>query len=71
MGGRFDVVAAYHLVASRWHSGQGSKGYAVLSRCVRLGYRPGLTAETRKGSDERNAAARLLWARRREVVRTW
>ena len=38
---RFEVVAAYYLVASRYHSGQWSKGYRKLSQCVRLGFRPG------------------------------
>jgi hypothetical protein len=68
---RFEICAAYYLVASRWHSGQWSKGYRKLSQAVRLGFKPGPIFGERKGSEERNAAAALLWSRRREIRRTW
>ena len=68
---RFEICSAYYIVASRWHSGQWSKGYRKLSQAVRIGFNPGLGFGEHKGSDERNAAAALLWARRREIRRTW
>lgn len=67
---RFQICEAYFIVASRWHSGQGSKGYAILSRLTRMGYCP-RPMEPRRGDDVRNAAAALLWNRRREVRATW
>ena len=70
-GDRFATVSAYYLVASRWHSGQASKGYQKLSQCVRMGFRPGPLFGQFKGSEERNEAALLLWARRREIRREW
>lgn len=70
-GDRFLTCAAYYLVGSRWHSGQGSKGYRKLSQAVNMGFRPGPLFGQHKGSEERNAAACLLWARRREIRRHW
>ena len=66
---RMTVVAAYYLIASRYHSGQWSKGYRKLSQCDRLGFRPGLSFE--QDPDVRDAAAALLRARRHEIRRTW
>lgn len=68
---RVEICAAYYLVASRYHSGQSSKGYRKLSQAVRVGFRPGPMFGMHKGSDERNAAACLLWAKRREIRREW
>lgn len=68
---RFEIVAAYYLIAADYHSGQASKGYRKLSQCVRLGFRPGWAFGRDKGSEERIAAARLLWQRRREIRREW
>lgn len=68
---RFEICAAYYLVASRYHSGQWSKGYRKLSQADRLGFHPGPMFGQCKGSDERNAAASLLWAKRREIAREW
>lgn len=70
-GDRFDTVSAYYLVASRWHSGQTSKGYRKLSQCCRMGFRPGPMFGQFKGSEERSAAARLLWTRRHDIRRNW
>jgi hypothetical protein len=68
---RLDIVSAYYLVAMRWHSGQWSKGYRKLSQCVKMGFRPGPLFGQFKGSEERNAAAALLWKRRREIRKEW
>ena len=70
-GNRFDTVSAYYLIASRYHSGQASNGYSILSRCVNIGFRPGPLFGEYKGSNERNAAAALLWSRRGEILRKW
>lgn len=67
---RFLICAAFYIVASAYHSGQWSRGYAKLSQLARMGYAPPRLGFAR-GSDERNAAAALLRARRREIVRTW
>lgn len=66
---RFLIVAAYYLVASRWHSGQWSKGYRKLSQCARMGFKPGIYFD--QDPEIRSAAAALLWARRREIRRSW
>ena len=76
---RFDVVSAYYLIASHYHSSQWSKGYRVLSRCVWMGFTPGLSFGERKtkqqrenyGPDEREYAAGLLWKRRHDIKRNW
>lgn len=67
---RFEICEAYYYIAARWHSGQGSKGYAVISRLTRMQFCPS-PIEPAKGSDTRNAAARLLWKRRHEIRRHW
>lgn len=69
---RFTICAAYWIVASRWHSGQASRGYEKLSQLARVGYNPGLASfEKEKHSEERNAAAALLARRRREIRLEW
>jgi hypothetical protein len=69
---RMIICAAFHIVASEYHRGQWSKGYAKLSQLSRIGYSPGLASwRNTKGSDERSAAAALLWNRRREIKLTW
>ena len=70
-GDRFLTVAAYYLIASRYHSGQWSKGYRKLSQCVIMGFKPGPLFGVYKGSEERNAAACLLWEKRKEIRSTW
>jgi hypothetical protein len=40
--GRFDLYGALWLFCTRYHGGQGSLGYRILSRLNRLGYSPGL-----------------------------
>lgn len=39
---RFDLYGALWAFCSRWHSGQYSRGYRILSRLYLRGYRPGL-----------------------------
>ena len=69
---RFLTCAAYWIIASRYHTGQWSKGYAKLSQLSRMGYNPGLASwESQRGSEERVAAARLLARRRREIRLEW
>lgn len=69
---RLVTCAAYWICASRYHSGQWSKGYAKLSQLSRIGYRPGLASWAKeKGSEERSAAAALLRRRRREIKLEW
>jgi hypothetical protein len=56
---RFLICAAYWICASKFHSGQWSRGYAKLSQLSRIGYNPGRAAwANEKGSDERIAARR-------------
>lgn len=67
--GRFEVIAAYYLIARDWHSGKSSIGYRKLCQAMRhLG--GNLDAID---SDEicRSHAAALLWTRRREIRRQW
>jgi hypothetical protein len=69
---RFLVAAAFHIVASRHHSGQNSKGYANLSQLARMGYNPGLASwASENWSEERQEAARLIAMRRREIRLEW
>lgn len=46
MQNRFDLYGALWVFCSRWHSGLGSRGYRILSRLTRAGYRPGLTLQS-------------------------
>ena len=68
---RFEIVSAYYLIASRYHSGKWSKGYRKLSQCARMGFKPSAMFGEFKDSEERNAAASLLWAKRKEIKRDW
>ncbi len=69
---RFLTCAAYWIIASRYHTGQSSKGYAKLSQLSRMRYNPGLASwEHQRGSEERQAAAALLMKRRRQIRLEW
>lgn len=69
---RMLVCAAYWIVASRYHSGQSSKGYEKLSQLSRMGYQPGRANwDNERGSEERQAAATLLRRRRHEITLHW
>ena len=37
---RFDLYGALYVLCSLWHGGQSSRGYRILSRLERAGYRP-------------------------------
>ena len=39
---RFDLYGALWAFCSRWHSGQASRGYRILSALDRAGYSPGI-----------------------------
>ncbi len=67
---RFDVIAAYYLIASAYHSGQWSKGYRKLSQCFRLGLGGNLDALDHDES-ARMHASQLLWKRRRQIRKDW
>lgn len=41
MDNRFDQYGALWLLCTHWHTGQWSRGYRILSKLVRIGYRPG------------------------------
>jgi hypothetical protein len=69
---RILICQAFSYVASHYHHGQASKGYAKLSQLSRIGFRPGLGNGFReKGSDERNATAALIKKRRKEIRLEW
>ena len=38
---RYDILSAYYLFGSLYHSGQDSKEYAYMGRAERCGFRPG------------------------------
>lgn len=42
LAGRFDLYGALWAFCARWHGGQGSRGYRILSRLSRVGYSPGI-----------------------------
>ncbi len=39
---RFDLYGALWAFCDRWHGGQSSRGYRILSRLSRAGYEPGI-----------------------------
>ncbi len=40
---KFDCYGALWMLCNRWHSGQYSLGYRILSRLSIIGYSPGLS----------------------------
>ena len=38
---KFDICSAYYLFGMNYHSGQGSKAYAYMSRAKACGFKPG------------------------------
>lgn len=48
MSDRFDLYGALYLLCSRWHSGQSSRGYRILSRLDLAGYRPSLSIQSNR-----------------------
>ena len=61
MRDRFDIYGALWALCSRYHSGQGSRGYRILSKLAVAGYRPGLSLQAgRFESAEQRAIYRTL-----------
>jgi hypothetical protein len=52
---RFDLYGALWAFCSRWHSGQGSRGYRILSCLSRIGYSPGIGLQEGRFESERQA----------------
>lgn len=48
---RFDILSAYYLYGSEYHSGQGSKEYAYMGRASNCGFKPGLSLSYESLSD--------------------
>ncbi len=64
---RFDLYGALWAFCSRWHGGQSSRGYRILSRLSKAGYSPGLGLQQgRFESDEQRDIYRRLLAHRHE-----
>lgn len=38
---RFDILSAYYLYGSLYHSGQGTKEYSYIGRALKAGLSPG------------------------------
>jgi hypothetical protein len=59
---RFDLYGALWALCSRWHGGQGSRGYRILSRLSAAGYRPGhgLKGGRFESPEQRDMYRRLL-----------
>ena len=65
---RFDLYGALWAFCSRWHSGQGSRGYRILSRLSSAGYNPGLGLQQgRFESETQRDIYRALLAHRHNV----
>jgi hypothetical protein len=45
MNDKFDRYGALYLLCVRYHSGQWSRGYRLLSRLISKGYKPGLSIQ--------------------------
>jgi len=43
---KLDLYGALYMLCSRYHSGQWSRGYRILSRLVNKGYNPGLSIQS-------------------------
>lgn len=66
---RFDLYGALWAFCSRWHSGQWSRGYRILSRLSQAGYSPGLGLQQgRFETDEQRSIYRHLLRNYRGTV---
>jgi hypothetical protein len=66
---RITLYGAIWLFCYRYHSGQSSRGYRILSRLMRAGYRPGFTIQSgRFESDDQHDAYMHLVARYSEAI---
>lgn len=45
LGSRFDLYGALYILCTRYHTGQASRGYRILSRLSQAGYSPGLSVQ--------------------------
>ena len=52
---RFDLYGALWAMCNRWHSGQSSRGYRILSRLSRAGYSPSLSLQSGRFESEEQA----------------
>ena len=59
---RFDLYGALWLFCSRYHSGQWSRGYRILSRLALVGYSPGLSLQRNRfeSSEQREMYRQLV-----------
>jgi hypothetical protein len=65
---RFELYGALWAFCSRWHGGQGSRGYRILSRLSRAGYSPGMGLQAgRFESEEQASIYRALLAHKDRV----
>jgi hypothetical protein len=62
MNDRFDLYGALYMLCVRFHTGQNSRGYRILSRLSRAGYRPGITIQNAgfESSEQRRIYRQLL-----------
>ena len=56
LSSRFDLFGALWAFCSRWHSGQWSRGYRILSRLSIAGYSPGLGLQQGRFETEEQAS---------------
>ena len=69
MNDRFDLYGALYMLCSRWHSGQWSRGYRILSRLSIAGYRPGLSVQSGEfETEEQRKLYRHLYRKYKEVL---
>jgi hypothetical protein len=69
MRDRFDLYGALWAFCSRHHSGQGSRGYRILSRLDLAGYSPGIGLQSgRFETDEQRWIYRDLVANYKDSV---
>ena len=66
---RFELYGALWLLCSRYHSGQFSRGYRILSRLDSAGYTPGISLQNgRFESEEQKEIYKYLWKTYRKVL---
>ena len=66
---RFELYGALWAFCSRWHSGQGSRGYRILSRLSTARYSPGIGLQSGRFESEaqREIYRSLVKAYRRSI----
>jgi hypothetical protein len=65
---RFDLYGALWAFCSRWHGGQSSRGYRILSRLARAGYSPGLGLQAGRFESEQQRDIYRALLRHRHTV---